>query len=559
MTTGAPQKWSDAQLSHNRIASLMPPLPVQYLAFIALSLALVIYQAWTRRKSSIADLPGPKPESLLLGSVREHQHDEVGAAELKWRAQYGDVYRVKGVLGTYRLFVSDPKAIRHIHHSGYIIRKQPFRIELSRLLVGAGLSTVDGENHRRHRRINSPAFGTNHALGLLQKLSKVWQEKLKAEDSIVVDTPQYFSKFLLDVIGEVAFDYRFGASDGDTAGFSAALSGILPQIHAVPSDMQLFIFGLMEILPAKLMQLYMRHAPTAGLRNSRRVHNIITNVARRLVSEKTADLAAGKAKRDILSLLVKANASENPRTSLSEHEMLSQMHTMMQAGHETTANTLSWTIFELSQRQDVQNKLRAEIHEMERVMRARGQTEYTWTEFDAMPYTIAVMKETLRYHPVAFNNVREAVCDQVLPLSKPIVTKSGETLTELPIAKDQIIVVSVAAYNRNEDVFGSDASVFNPERWLDDTVRTDVQLGPYANLMTFGSGHRACIGYRFAVYEYQTFLVELVKNFRFSMDPEVVKRVRRNPTGVLMLPILSGERTSRLPVHITSVDESATT
>ncbi|KAF7318959.1 Cytochrome P450 [Mycena chlorophos] len=484
----------------------MPPLqlPVHYLAFIALSLALVIYQLWTRRKTSIADLPGPKPQSFLFGSVCEHQHDEVGAAELKWRAQYGDVYRVKGVLGTNRLFVSDPKAIRHIHHSGYIIRKQPFRNELSRLLVGAGLGTVDGENHRRHRRINSPAFGTNHARSYIPivssyaTLSKVWQQKLKAEDSIVVDTPQYFSKFMLDVIGEVAFDYRFGASDGDAAGFSAALSSILPQIHAVPSDMQLFVFGLMEILPAKLVQLYMRHAPTAGLRNSRRVHNIISNVARRLVTEKAADLAAGKAKRDILSLLVKANASETPRTSLSEHEMLSQMHTIMQAGHETTANTLSWTIFELSQRQDVQNKLRAEIYEMERVMRARGQTEYTWTEFDAMPYTIAVMKETLRYHPVAFNNAREAVCDQVLPLSKPIVTKSGEMLTELPIAKDQIVVVSVAAYNRNEDVFGSDASVFNPERWLDGTVRTDVQLGPYANLMTFGSGHRACIGYRFA-------------------------------------------------------------
>ncbi|KAJ6602103.1 hypothetical protein B0H10DRAFT_1823501, partial [Mycena sp. CBHHK59/15] len=87
--------------------------------------------------------------------------------------------------------------------------------------------------------------------------------------------------------------------------------------------------------------------------------------------------------------------------------------------------------------------------------------------------------ETLRFHPVSYNSVREAARDEVLPLSKPLVTKSGKTITEIPIPKNMILVVSSAGYNRNPDVFGQDAHVFNPERWLDNTVQTTTSIGVY--------------------------------------------------------------------------------
>jgi len=292
-----------------------------------------------------------------------------------------------------------------------------------------------------------------------------------------------------------------------------------------------------------------------GLQNSRRVTRIAVGIAKDLVDEKAEALIAGKGKRDIMSLLVKANASANPRANLSETEMLAQMQTIMQAGHETTANTLSWTMLELTRHPDVQTKLRAEIQAAESTMHARGATEFTYVDFEAMPYTVAVMKETLRFHPVSSNSVREAARDEVLPLSTPIITKSGKTITELPIPKDMILVISNAGYNRNTDVFGQDAHVFNPERWLDGTVQTTTSVGVYGNLMTFGSGHRACIGWRFAVYEYQAFLVELVKNFEFSMEPSLSDKVRREP-GIVMTPTISGEpmKGPQLPITIRAVD-----
>jgi cytochrome P450 len=275
------------------------------------------------------------------------------------------------------------------------------------------------------------------------------------------------------------------------------------------------------------------------------------------VDEKTEALLAGKGKRDIMSLLVKANASANERANLSEAEVLAQMQTIMTAGHETTANTMSWTLFELTKNPDVQAKLRAEIQATERAIHARGNTDFTAADFESMAYTTAVMKEVLRFHTVSYTSLREAARDEILPLSKPLVTKSGKRITELPIAKNTVLVVSLAGYNRNTDVFGEDAHKFNPERWLDGSLqdKATTKLGVYANLMTFGSGHRACIGWRFAVYEYQAFLVELVKNFEFSMDPTLATKIRRE-ASLVMLPTIHGEVElgPQLPVTIKAVE-----
>jgi cytochrome P450 len=136
----------------------------------------------------------------------------------------------------------------------------------------------------------------------------------------------------------------------------------------------------------------------------------------------------------------------------------------MFAGHETTANTLCWTLLELARHPEVQSRLRTEIRAAEREARSRGVSELSTTELDNMPFTLAVIKvciitprivfslisvqEGLRYHPVAYNNYREAIKDDVLPLSRPIMTTSGDTIHELLIPKGTKIITSIAAYNR---------------------------------------------------------------------------------------------------------------
>ncbi|KAJ7236602.1 cytochrome P450 [Mycena haematopus] len=556
----------------------MRPLVEACSALFVLWMAYTLYRRWTR--ISISDIAGPEPESFLLGNQREALQSQAGEADFKWQAQFGHVIRLKGILGTDRLLISDPKALHYMYSSGYNIRKHAVRAEATRIATGEGLAWASDDVHKRQRRVNSPAFGAAEARSYVpifaayaNKLVTKWKESLGADNATVVNAPGFFTRYFLDVIGEVAFDYRFGTIDNENDPLAMALSSVVPSL-TVPGKTSIFIFGLLEFLPVSWIRFFIDYAPFQSLVNGRRATRLATGIAKELVDEKTEALLAGKSKRDIMSLLVKANASANALANLSEAEVLSQMQTIMTAGHETTANTMSWTLFELTKNLDVQAKLRAEIQATEKAIHARGDTEFTATDFEAMAYTTAVMKEVFRFHPVAFTSLREAARDEVLPLSKPLVTKSGKTITELPIAKNTVLVVSLAGYNRcgiihisryfmfvfwtrNTDVFGEDAHTFNPERWLDGSLeaKATTKLGVYGNLMTFGSGHRACIGWRFAVYEYQAFLVELVKNFEFSMDPTLISKIRRE-ASLVMIPTIDGEveRGAQLPVTIKAVE-----
>ncbi|KAJ7671826.1 cytochrome P450 [Mycena rosella] len=532
-----------------------PPILQSVFASTVVLTLYIIYRRWTR--ISIADIPGPEPGSFLLGCLPEWSQCEAAASDFKWQARFGHVIRLKGILGTDRLLISDPKALHHIYNSGYNLRKSDFRSELISILTGPGLAWSNNEVHRRQRRINSPAFGTQDARSYVpifsayaNQLSTQWKEILGADGSAVVDTPGYFSRYALDTIGAVAFDYQFGTTDDQEDPLAKALGSVVP-MFAIPTKGAIFAMGVLEFMPLSLVKFLIKYAPFPLLRHTRYVTRIAVGIAKQLVDEKSEALVAGKGKRDVLSLLVKANASENPRTSLSEAEMYAQMQTIMQAGHETTASTMSWAMFELAQHPKIQRRLRAEIKETYSAMRARGDLELTAADFDNMPYTIAVMKETLRFHSVAAWSIREAARDEVLPLSTPIVTTSGKTITELPIPKNTILVISNSGYNRNSDVFGLDSHVFNPERYLDGTVDQKTRLGVYGNLMTFGSGHRGCIGWRFAIYEFQAFLIELVKTFEFSIEPSIAAKILRQP-GIVMLPAIAGEvdKGPQLPITI---------
>jgi hypothetical protein len=95
---------------------------------------------------------------------------------------------------------------------------------------------------------------------------------------------------------------------------------------------------------------------------------------------------------DLTPFAVKANASENEKTKLNEDELLSQMRTIIMAGHETTANSFSWAVLELARQPKIQSRLRSEIHRMERTIQARGSYEFTAADIEAMPYLLAVVK-----------------------------------------------------------------------------------------------------------------------------------------------------------------------
>ncbi|KAJ7744693.1 cytochrome P450 [Mycena metata] len=527
------------------------------------------YRHFTR--ISVADVPGPEPSSWLLGNMPQLFGGQVGEAEFKWQEIYGGVVRIRASFGEDRLLVTDPKALQYIYQtSGYRFHKQSERIELTRLIG--------------HRKVMLPGFSSGEAKALLPlffskaaQIGAKWKDIIgvTAEQSAVLNITAWASRATLDAIGEAAFDYRFGAMENVDNIVGTAYSNVFMDTFGSPSDASLLALSMLQYVPRCVREFLVDHVPSQGLEHIRYTAQVTTTVARELVASKSAALLQGKGSRDIMSLLVKANASENEKTKLNEDELLSQMRTIIMAGHETTANSFSWAILELARQPKIQSRLRSEIRSMERMIHARGSYEFSTSDIESMPYLLAVVKEVLRFHPVSFNNFRQSATDDVLPLFRPITLRSGEVITELPVPKGMKVIISIAAYNRNKDVFGHDAHVFNPN--VGSTARCanrKLLLAPtlickpiprsYSILslttrarLTFAGGLRTCIGWRFAVLELQAFLIELLSEFEFSLTPEAT-RIRREAC-IVMVPTVEGQREkgTQLPlrVSIASRDE----
>ncbi|KAJ3768943.1 cytochrome P450 [Lentinula raphanica] len=530
---------------------------------LILTVSAIVYTCYkATRRSVLAKIPGPASKSIVLGNMGELMQNQAGLTEISWQKTYGNVVRFKAPFGMDRLLVSDPKALQHIlMTSGYRWRKYEERKELSRITSGKGLLWADGNTHKRQRKVMLPGFGTPEAKNFLPlffscaaTITRRWSDILQTtqDQSCVFNFPEWVSRATLDAIGQAAFDYNFGATDDHENELGKAYQNMLLNTFGSPSAGALISLELFRLLPISLVEFINDHNPLSRFKSVHRVTKVANAVAKELVSAKYNALLEDKSKHDIMSLLVKANAGENPKARLTEAEMISQMRVLLLAGHETTANTLSWLFYELVRDLDLQNKLREEIRAAEKVAAARGDSELTIVDLEKMQLLGATVKELLRYHPVAIHMFRRADEDDVLPLSTPITTTTGEVLTELPVPKDTRTIISITAYNRNKELFGEDAHVFNPYRWLEpDHVKKGISLGPFANLATFSGGIRTCIGWRFAVIEIQAFIVELLSNFEFSATPQIDK-IRRE-AALVMVPTVEGEveKGSQLPLRVT--------
>ncbi|KAK0220055.1 cytochrome P450 [Armillaria fumosa] len=527
------------------------------LAWGLLCIVLVhtLYRQWTRR-ASLTNLPGPEPESFLLGNLRQFYQGQAGEADFKWQASYGHILRIKGILGENCLFVSDPKALQHIYHSGYVFRKHVIRRELTRLITGKGIVWADTDDHKRQRRVILPAFGAAETKALFPYFSEFaallvlkWKDVIGMENSAILDMPSWMSRTTLDVIGHAAFDYPFHALEEKDNVLRQAFGKVAGETFGRPSKTSIFIQNILQYAPMSLVGYLFKH--TANFEHARETTRLVQEVSKGLIDSKSKASMQGGGEHDVMSLLVNANLREKNNKGLTDEEMLAAMQTIMGAGHETTANSLTWTLYELAKRPDLQTKLRHEVT-------AIGGADFSVASFESMPYLQAVMKETLRMHPVSYFGLREVARDDVIPLSKPVTLRDGSIVKEVPVSKGTTVYISIAGYNRNEDIFGEDAHSFKPERWLDGAVprKGAAAVGVYGNLMTFGSGVRSCVGesFSFLLLEYQTILVQLVKNFEFSIDPTMVSKVRRE-AALIMQPTIEGEyeKGPQLPLRVSLV------
>ncbi|KAK0438173.1 cytochrome P450 [Desarmillaria tabescens] len=496
--------------------------------------------SWLKR-TSVKHVRGPPSPSILLGHERVlRNRSNFGELEMQWARYYGNVYRIRGCFAQDMLVVSDPTTIGYIissSSSGNRFLKTKDSTFLVDLLLGQGLVTAEGEIHRRQRKVINSAFSHSQ----LQKLQLRFQDSsdklvCMIRDSLdagatVFNVLDWTGKVAMDIIGQAAFQYDFCSLDGKENELREALRHVFIDSQSNPSSRELMLTSLIRHLPDTLLK-FLKLVSTRGMAKK---------AAREVFSQRTGNDEPGN--KDLLGVLAKARGAGQMRDNEVEAQ-LAQV-TFVVAGHETTATTLGWLLYELAAHPEDQNKIREEISQA-RLQNAKLSSN----EYDSMPFLNATIKENLRLHPIAPTLMRRAVQDDSLPLSEPIITEDGKILKDIPIPKGQTIYCSIYTYNRLPSIWGPDADQWNPNRFIGDVTQPRTPLGMYGNLMTFGSGTRSCIGWEFAIMEMQVIIVDLLKHFEFSL-PEGLN-VQEYPAGLVIVPAVEGKANqgSQVPLRV---------
>ncbi|KAJ7220905.1 cytochrome P450 [Mycena pura] len=484
--------------------------------FPALIAALALY--WTApRRSSIRNIAGPPSPSWIFGNMLQLLLlPRYGEYEFEWSKVYGSVYRIKGCLGQNRLMVSDPVAIQ------YILNNPSFHVSptiQAGMLLGVGPRSVvlrNGNDHRRLRASLNPAFtatAVRQYKPVFVKLARSITEQLNSCVAPSIDMCPLLSDATLKSISEVVF----GCPVEDLGADFVEHNTRIVHLTSSQSAAQILFDALAGRLPQWLLNR-LTYLPTKTFNALRAQLHFANREGWRLVREKTEAANLGlETNGDLYSVLLNSTRSEN--SSLREEDIVGQTSVIMIAGQDTTANTLAFGLIELAKNPQLQDSLRAEIH-------AALGTDHDNIPYDSMPMLNAFIKELLRMYPAEPLTERVASEDVVLPLAESIATTAGEQMNQIHIRKGEILMLAIASYQRMASRWGNDADKFRPTRWLDGTVHRGEAVGPYANLLAFHGGARTCLGWRFAVFEMQVFLCELVGRFSFSLPMDHFAEVR---------------------------------
>ncbi|OQR89492.1 hypothetical protein ACHHYP_06258 [Achlya hypogyna] len=464
------------------------------LALAALVSATIVFYVWSARWHLLKKLPGPPSTSWLLGNAHSVFNNRWALGEfpepgLSWLKQYGPVYHYR-VLHMHRVAIADPVALKHIlvTKARDFPRNTVSRNFLSKLFCGVGLLSAEGDVHAAMRRTMNPHFSHMHLKTFVpiftahtQKL--LTQLKVLADTDTAVNLYSYFTNLTLDIIGVAAFGYEFRALSG--ANVDAYTDAKVPATFST-------LFGLTYI-PGYA------YLPLPGFARRRLARdNLMTTVLRVIEAKMAAPIADPP--KDLIDRILAAGPS------ITAAEARVHVFTFMQAGHETTSNTLCWIIANLSKHPDIEAAVRAECIGV----LARHPDGMSWEILGELPLLTAVIQETLRICPTVTNlAARGMVKDETIPLSDG---------TEL----EAVIAIDTAAMHRNP-AYWSRPDEFIPERFIEGSPTNVVDLELRGGKATsfhyfpFSTGEKNCIGHRFAIMELQVVLVHVLASLRFEV------------------------------------------
>ncbi|KAJ7196550.1 cytochrome P450 [Mycena pura] len=337
----------------------------------------------------------------------------------------------------------------------------------------------------------------------------------------------------LDIIGAVGLSHTFAAQATRPGSDAEQISASWTQ-H-VNNGLQRLAF--LAPLVVRAIPIVTK-APLPLMRSQGVIKTIVTRIGRRIIERERAALGvAGKdssldissndsGRVDIISVLLGNRRLASASEKLSDTQILDNILTFTMVGHETTAGSLAFTLWELARHPEIQNRLRAEILAHRR--------DLSYDEIQKLEYLDAVVREGLRIHPASPQTERLILRDDVIPLSTAI-PGIGDSFR---VKKGQVIHIPFTPMNTNPSVWGPSGAVFDPSRWLTarDPAAPALPHG-WSGMLTFCDGPRSCLGLRLAVLEFKIILATIVRSIAFA-DTGVHVEEKISPT---LQPVVNGQ------------------
>jgi cytochrome P450 len=415
--------------------------------------------------------PGGDP---LLGRARDFQRDTIRF--IQTLAALGDVVRYRFVVWpTY--FLNHPDYIKHVlQENNRNYNKDVPTTRLLKSVLGTGLITNDGTSWLHQRRLIQPAFHRRRIAAFGSLMTAAATEMLerwdaRSEESALLDAANEMMGLTLQIVGLALFGADMGR-EVDTVGRSfTTLNNFLTRAAYQP-------FVMFPGVPAR------------GKRQFRAARRELDQVVYQIIAERRG--RGGSADRDdLLSMLLHAR-DEETGASMDDRQLHDEVITLLLAGHETTAVTLTWTWYLLSAHPDVERRLQLELDSV------LGGRVPTTDDLANLAYTRMVIEEAMRLYPPAWAILRRAIGDdQIGPYRVPAGTS---------------IFISPYAMHRHPG-FWEDPEAFDPERF---TPERSAGRPRFA-YVPFGGGPRQCIGNTFALTEAQLILATVAQRYRLRV------------------------------------------
>jgi len=391
---------------------------------------------------------------------------------MKLAAQYGDAVRLR--VGPKSLYVlNDPALVKHVLVDNARNYHKGIGLAQARRALGDGLLTSDGERWAAQRKAMQPAFQAKRMAeraDLVAAEATAWADRLAAQAGHgVVDITAELTRLTLGVLGRTLLDADLYDHPGIGHDFEAV------------QDQAMFEMVSLGLVPSWL--------PLPGQLRFRKAHRQLGEVADSLIAGRLQRAHLGE---DALGRLVASIRTETPE--VRQQRGREELITLLLAGHETTASTLSWAFHLLDQHPWAARRIREEVRTV------LGTRPPSYDDLRRLPYTTMVLEEVMRLYPPVW----------LLPRS----AQAADQIDGYPIPAGSDVLISPYLMHRNPR-YWLDPERFVPERF--DRARHADR--PRLAYLPFGAGPRVCIGSSLAMIEAVFVLASVVRRLELRELP----------------------------------------